>query len=190
MPNQHTEWPEADIEKLKQLVKEGLSTRLIGREMGRTKGSIIGKIHRLKIAAHDYPRKCVQRNRKADGPEQLAAWGRSAARRWGPAGPRPLQVKKERVEKVATLLVQQAVSAPLSKALLIDAITERTCKWMDGDPRLGGTFCGHETLPGAPYCGYHYGRAHYAGSQADFDAAIEKVMGRQPKDRILMQEAA
>jgi hypothetical protein len=209
MPNQHNEWPEADIERLKQLMKDGLSSRLIGKEMGRTKGSIIGKINRLGLTEQDYPRKCAKRNRKADHLETLQAWGREAARkrwgppkpcnrppsrktlnRWGPPRPPRLPVDRAKVEMVATLIVQQAVSAPLSKALLIDALTARTCKWMAGDPKEGGTYCGHGTLPGRPYCGYHEGRAHYAGSQADFDAAIDAALNRQPKDRILIQEAA
>jgi GcrA cell cycle regulator len=159
------QWDDERVETLKQLAQAGHTASAIGKAMGVTKNSIIGKLNRLDLDAHAYPRK--GRNNEGrlckDSPEQIAAWGRAAAqKRWANTPRREAAPRiRPKVETIATLIVSNAVSGPLSKALLIDALTARTCKWMDGHPKQGGTFCGHETLPGKPWCPYHYGWVYW-----------------------------
>ena len=47
------------------------------------------------------------------------------------------------------------LTAPASKRLQLVELTEKTCKWPQGDPQSPEfAFCGHSTDAG-PYCGYH-----------------------------------
>ncbi|MDQ3560420.1 MAG: GcrA cell cycle regulator, partial [Pseudomonadota bacterium] len=43
------------------------------------------------------------------------------------------------------------------------ALTERTCKWPNGDPGNDDFhFCGNDSLESLPYCEYHAGVAYQA----------------------------
>jgi GcrA cell cycle regulator len=74
-------WTDERVETLKQLAQAGNTASAIGKAMGVTKNSIIGKLNRLGLDAHAYPRK--GRNNEGrlckDSPEQIAAWGRRAS---------------------------------------------------------------------------------------------------------------
>ena len=48
-------WTEQMIEDLKRMWDEGLSTGEIGKRLGVTKNSIIGKVHRLQLTARPSP---------------------------------------------------------------------------------------------------------------------------------------
>lgn len=179
-------WTEEQTDKLKKLVKAGLSASEIGRELGVTKNSVIGRIHRVGLSGRDYPRQGQPRELKAE-------WSREASnKRWASTPRREAKPPLQKVEKIATLIVSNAVSAPLSKALLIDALTERHCRWIDGHPKHSPTYCGRETLPGTSWCAWHHSRVYQRGSQHEIDQAVEKALGRQPKgDReLLVVEAA
>jgi GcrA cell cycle regulator len=169
------QWSDERVETLKQLAQAGNTASAIGKAMGVTKNSIIGKLNRLGLDAHAYPRKGRSNEGRLckDSPEQVAAWGRAAAqKRWAntprrESSPRirpkverrapPQTIRPKLPIGITTLIVSNAVSGPLSKALLIDALTLRTCRWMDGHPKQGGTYCGHKTLKGQAWCGYHFG---------------------------------
>ena len=55
-------WTDQMIEDLKRMWDEGLSTGEIGKRLGVTKNSIIGKVHRLQLTARPSPIK-----KKEDG---------------------------------------------------------------------------------------------------------------------------
>jgi GcrA cell cycle regulator len=44
------DWSEAELLTLRQLWAEGMSARLIGVELGRSRNSVVGKAHRLELA--------------------------------------------------------------------------------------------------------------------------------------------
>jgi GcrA cell cycle regulator len=168
------QWDDERVETLKQLAQAGNTATAIGKAMGRSKNSIIGKLNRLGLDAHAYPRK--GRNNEGrlckDSPEQIAAWGRAAAqKRWANTPRREAAPPLPKIKMIATLIVSNAVSGPLSKALLIDALTARTCRWLYGDPRHDATYCGHGTLPGTAWCGFHYGVVYGRAPQAVFARA-------------------
>jgi GcrA cell cycle regulator len=58
---------------------------------------------------------------------------------------------------------RRVVVVPIAKRLSIEMLTERTCKWPNGDPGDEDFhFCGHDSLEGLPYCEYHAGVAYQA----------------------------
>ncbi|WP_337877197.1 GcrA family cell cycle regulator, partial [Elioraea sp.] len=74
------EWTEDAIATLRQLWAEGLSTAEIGRRMGISKNAVVGKAHRLNLAARPSP------IRRTPGAAPAPRPPRRAAR---PAMPRP-----------------------------------------------------------------------------------------------------
>ena len=48
-------WTDEDIERLKKLWSEGHSTAEIGRLIGKSKNAVVGKAHRLSLAARPSP---------------------------------------------------------------------------------------------------------------------------------------
>ncbi len=54
MPNLDLLWTEERVEQLKKLWAENWATSYIAREMGTTRNSIIGKLHRLKMPRREF----------------------------------------------------------------------------------------------------------------------------------------
>ncbi len=173
----NSSWTEERVEKLKQLVGEKLSARLIADQLGCTRNAVIGKCHRLGLSGR--PIQCSPRKR---GPRKPKAQPPLACR------PHPA------VASVASpVRIEKPIAfAALSKGYLIDALTARTCRWIDGDPRHQPVhYCGRETLLGTPWCAWHYSRVYQGrASQVDFDRTAEKVMGKVPNDGRILVEAA
>lgn len=162
-------WTKPRVDKLEQLWSDGFSASQIAPELDArlSRNAVIGKLHRLGLSGRGLPTQ--------PQPPRRRTYAKRALR------PVDAPVKIENPINVVAL----------SKGYRIDELTARTCKWMAGDPKQGGTYCGHDTQPGSPYCGYHHGRAHYKGSQADFDRIAEKLLGKVPDDgRIFAVEAA
>jgi GcrA cell cycle regulator len=45
---------------------------------------------------------------------------------------------------------------PISRRLVLTELTERTCKWPNGDPLAEDfNFCGNDIGENGPYCTYH-----------------------------------
>jgi hypothetical protein len=51
---------------------------------------------------------------------------------------------------------QENVVVPISRRLRLVELTERTCKWPNGDPLSDDfSFCGNDPAETGPYCKYH-----------------------------------
>jgi GcrA cell cycle regulator len=51
---------------------------------------------------------------------------------------------------------QAEVVVPISRRLKLVQLSERTCKWPNGDPLSEDfSFCGNDCADTGPYCGYH-----------------------------------
>ncbi len=58
------------------------------------------------------------------------------------------------------------VVVPISRNLTLIQLTERTCKWPNGDPLSEEfSFCGNEAGETGPYCGYHSKMAYQPASE-------------------------
>jgi GcrA cell cycle regulator len=59
-------------------------------------------------------------------------------------------------EPVARHRPMQNVVVPISRKLQLVELTERTCKWPNGDPLSESfNFCGADSAETGPYCQYH-----------------------------------
>jgi GcrA cell cycle regulator len=163
-------WPGADLEILRCLWAEGLSTPEIGRRMGRSKSSVIGKAHRLDLPSRPSP---INRSAPPGGD-----W-RRVPRASGPTLP-PLRserlpaavavVRAAAVERAVRpkipmlLLPRSPVPLPPSLPVRREKIggSERytcerpsdKCQWMlnDNPPWL---VCSGWRAPGSAYCDAH-----------------------------------
>ncbi len=125
--------------KVAELWGTGLSTKLMGDQLGVTKNTIVSIVHRLGLPSRGSPigRKgpakpthilLPPQGQSRLSPSQIASMGRRAPK---PA-PRPYEPPRLPVCDV------------------------RTCQWPFGEPRTKGfRFCGEKTVLGMPYCAAH-----------------------------------
>lgn len=194
------EWSEEVISQLRALWADGLSTAEIGRRLGVTKNAIVGKAHRLDLAARPSP---IRRDpsaeparraavRRVDGPTlpPLPSVGPGSppvqpavpAVAAQPVRP-PVQAAPVRpvappaqVRPVPTMAPPRPVIAPPAPRPM--AVQPRptgrvvTCCWPLGEP---GTrdfrFCDSPSEPGRPYCEDHVKVAYVRVRDRREDAA-------------------
>ncbi|WEX09077.1 GcrA family cell cycle regulator [Chelativorans sp. AA-79] len=164
-------WTDERVELLKKLWSEGLSASQIAAQLGGvSRNAVIGKVHRLKLSARGRAAAAPARRKKAataaSASSANAAAGQRRQRSTGSGGSRPvatsigataLKVQFEE-DAVAYQYMRPAadVVIPISRNLKLVELTERTCKWPNGDPLAEDfSFCGSDTGDTGPYCTYH-----------------------------------
>ncbi len=160
-------WTDERVERLTKLWAEGLSASQIATLLGGvSRNAVIGKVHRLNLPG------------RAIKPGGAALGTRSTKRA---ATPTQQQRPATFTARVATRTVTRAVGAtmlkeeveidaqefevmvastnvvvPIARRLVLTELTERTCKWPNGDPLKDDfNFCGNESHDSSPYCSYH-----------------------------------
>ena len=169
-------WTDERVEILRKLWSEGLSASQIAAQLGSvTRNAVIGKVHRLKLSSRGRATAAPTRTKK---PASSSSGVRSASR--------PASVTRSVVTIGATALQTQFdaepvaryqlrpvedVVVPISRRLQLVQLSERTCKWPNGDPLTEDfSFCGNDTAETGPYCTYH--------SRIAFQPAAERRRSR------------
>ena len=187
------EWTEDVIGRLKALWAEGHSTAEIGRRLGVSKNAVVGKAHRLSLAARPSP---IRRG------EPGAAKRRPSIRRViGPtlptmarpvSGASPVRAAPSAFA-AATAPARAPVNAPVQSAPIYKALEQRApeqrspdlrvlgrapggrlvaCCWPIGEPGTRSfRFCDVGSLPGKPYCSAHAALAYVKVRDRREDAA-------------------
>jgi GcrA cell cycle regulator len=151
------EWSEETIIRLRELWSEGHSTAEIGRRLGVSKNAIVGKAHRLDLAARPSP---IRR-----GGSGTPTPRRSTPRRVaGPTLP-PLTSTTTVPLTAPTVVPIVATPKPVPPTPRVHAIPHPaprsygrviTCCWPIGEPGTRNfRFCDVESVPGKPYCTDH-----------------------------------
>lgn len=156
------EWNEETISRLRALWDEGHSTAEIGRRLGITKNAVVGKAHRLNLAARPspirrlpgearVPRKVVPRRLSGPTLPVLAA-----------TAPVPRQHETPRLQPIL-----RAVPAPARPMGRVTA-----CCWPIGEPGTASfSFCSDTAMHGRPYCADHAAVAYVRVKDRREDAA-------------------
>ncbi|HEV7458389.1 MAG TPA: GcrA family cell cycle regulator [Roseococcus sp.] len=181
------DWTSEAIERLRALWSEGHSTAEIGRRMGVSKNSVVGKAHRLQLPARPSP---IRRDPAA--PRPIAAGRRptlpplrvvAAAAPVAPveapvmatpaATPLPPRPEARRPEpRVAELPASLAAPKPAQVLRPFARASARSCCWPIGEPGTPGfRFCSAEALNGKPYCAEHAAVAYVRVKDRREDAA-------------------
>jgi len=145
-------WTDKMVEDLCLMWKQGLTTGEIGKRLGVSKNSIVGKVHRLQLDARPSPIK--KKNEAEDSP----------------VAPTVSEEKTETVEVVAPVKPEKAaapvkvsgksnnaaVLSPNTANIKLTDLDNHTCRWPLGDPKDENFhFCGKKVRVGQTYCEEH-----------------------------------
>jgi GcrA cell cycle regulator len=168
-------WTDERVELLRKLWSEGLSASQIAAQLGSvTRNAVIGKVHRLKLSSRGRTTAAAPRQKKAPS----AAGGTKSVTRSATVtrsittsiGATALQAQFD-AEPVVRYRPAENVVVPISRRLQLVQLSERTCKWPNGDPLTEDfSFCGTDTAETGPYCNYH--------SKVAFQPASERRRNR------------
>ena len=167
-------WTDDRVDILKKLWMKGLSASQIAGELGQgvTRNAVIGKVHRLKLAARVKPATSSARARTTARmtrrPAGAASSGFRATKRRsvgsapiaGATALKPSEVSEEEL-KIAREEANE-LHIPVDERVSLLELNEQKCKWPIGDP-LGSDFyfCGRNSLEAKPYCEFHSRRAYH-----------------------------
>ena len=177
------EWNPAMLSKLKSLVAKGLSTAEIGKKLGITKNSVVGKLNRLGWNAKATT---TGEKPKATKPSTAKTTPAPKSSTKSVAKPAPKKVPTKPTAKPAAATkpvskpVEKQPVTPKSKAsaasgqknlamhqrivqhsLELASLRPDQCRWPIGDPDSEGfLFCGEPVFVGKPYCYEHCKQAY------------------------------
>jgi GcrA cell cycle regulator len=142
-------WTIARLARAQSMWKDGRTASEIAAALGGvSRSAVLGKLRRLGLLGTREPQKAHFKPR----PRLTVIQGGKAEKRR--ATPRST---KKRFFSVASL---PAVGEQASLGIRIGDIGEHACRWIAGDPRSGGTCCGHPAVGTLSYCGHHARRAY------------------------------
>jgi GcrA cell cycle regulator len=147
-------WTTEMIEGLKKMWKKGLTTNEIAKELGVSKNSIVGKVHRLNLTARPSPIK------KKDDEEILPQNVVSEQSVDEISNTQP--TKKPKKESLKKALEPEAAPIPVEtelktrRCIKLHELDSHTCRWPIGDPKDDRfCFCGNKVRAGQTYCDEH-----------------------------------
>jgi GcrA cell cycle regulator len=144
-------WTTERVEQLQRFVTAGLTCSQIAAEIGVTRNSVIGKIHRLGLSTGGRPGR---------RPGSLAQRMRTSGPAQAPRQPsRITRIFRAIADAGATVVPFPAeLDAPAEGAprcSLIDLASGR-CRWPLSDPgKADFGFCGRDAITGLSYCAGH-----------------------------------
>ena len=169
-------WTEDRVEILKTLWVKGLSASQIAIELGGgvTRNAVIGKVHRLKLAARAKPATSSARTRSAKKPSKRVTRRTTSSNKYSTTKTRSMPSAKtvgatalkqspssESEIKIAHNEASEVV-IPIDERISLLELRENNCKWPIGDPMHPDFhFCGKTSLEGKPYCETHSKRAYH-----------------------------
>jgi len=152
-------WTDDDDERLTALWDEGLTSTAIARRMATTKGSILGRAHRLELAKRPNPSKPAPDANAARAAERLREMTRRLAKAATPlpaqAAPAPAAIQRppEPETPPAPIL---APPEPMPSCTIQPISGARECQWPIGHPKAATfRFCNAAAEPAKPYCLAH-----------------------------------
>lgn len=146
------DWPDELIARLTELWAKGLSSSLIGAEIGKTRNAVMGKVNRLGLP--------MRRTLTAVNSERKTR------------APKPKKPKVQRPPSPEALARRAIIAArqgpialddmaiPIDQRKTLQELKKTSCRWPVGDPdREGFFFCGGVAEMDRPYCPAHARRA-------------------------------
>ncbi len=153
-------WTEEMVEQLREMWKQGLTTGEIGKRLGVSKNSIVGKVHRLGLSGRPSPIKkketAASDNAKKDPASQAKP---SKSKNEKIAAAKKTEPESELIEDIVIEekieIVPPSYPQRSDKTSLTD-LDNHTCRWPIGDPKDENFhFCGKKVRIGQTYCDEH-----------------------------------
>jgi GcrA cell cycle regulator len=158
------DWTDERISELTKLWNEGLSTAEIGKLLGISKNAVVGKAHRLRLAARPSP---IRRMAVRPATPRVPRAARSTALPVLPqAATMAAPAKPAAVAPAPQPAPRQRVEVPAMQ------LSNQRCMWPVGHPGDGDFhFCGDRALVGKPYCAAHCAVAYVKAKPKSGEAA-------------------
>ncbi|MEO3431012.1 GcrA family cell cycle regulator [Pelagibius sp. CAU 1746] len=151
-------WTEERVAELMRLWEAGRSASEIGRLLGVSKNSVVGKAHRMKLKARPSP---IKRGATPPVRRSVAA-----------AMPKPAAQVSVAPRQVQERPVAPAPARRPARPVARSGGKGPSCLWPIGDPGdQDFHFCGEPAVPGKPYCDEHCARAYIVRNRSDSEAA-------------------
>ncbi len=152
-------WTDKMVEDLKVMWKQGLTTGEIGKRLGVSKNSIVGKVHRLQLDARPSPIKKKEDNTPKDtasvpetSPQKTQTKDKKTA---------DTQEKKEQKNISSTPVTTIKTEKKHDGHVHLTDLDNHTCRWPIGDPKDENFhFCGKKVKIGQTYCEEHAALAY------------------------------
>jgi len=172
-------WTDDQVEKLKALWKEGLSSSQIAMRMGLTsRNGVIGKLFRLGLTDEmrgKQSQRIMQRVVRAGRPKAIF---RKAAPTTQPL-PQVETLPQFQREDYAQI-IDDEIDIPASERKALVDLNAGDCRWPIGHPgEPGFGFCGKSAVSGLPYC---QGHAHRAYRQPEPSRSVPSVPSSTAND--------
>ncbi|PZO79133.1 MAG: GcrA cell cycle regulator [Mesorhizobium amorphae] len=167
-------WTDERVELLRRLWSEGLSASQIAAQLGGvSRNAVIGKVHRMKFNDRGRATAAPAAKKKVAASPVVAQTVSVPAAVSVKAVVAAAQVMRPMTTTIGATALQAAFDAepqvirqplrpgenvvvPISRRLKLVQLTERTCKWPNGDPLSEDfSFCGNDCADTGPYCRYH-----------------------------------
>ena len=150
-------WTDEMVEDLKRMWHEGLTTGEIGKRLGVSKNSIVGKVHRLNLSGRPSPIKKKEEDGISAQPQKPKEEKKAAK-----SAPAPEPEAKTAVKENTAAKQESRSFCPTAeergksgKTMLTD-LDNHTCRWPLGDPKDENFhFCGKKVKIGQTYCEEH-----------------------------------
>lgn len=150
-------WTNERVAELMRLWEAGRSASEIGRLLGVSKNSVVGKAHRMKLKARPSP---IKRGSAPQMRRTVAPVPKPAVQ--APAPAKPVQ------PQAAAPAPARRPARPVARA----SGKGPNCLWPIGDPGdQDFHFCGAPAVAGKPYCDEHCARAYIVRNRSDSEAA-------------------
>lgn len=139
-------WNEELEQNLIKLWNQGVTTAEIGRILGVTKNSVIGKSHRLNLQKRE---SCIKYKEEIESTDKEIISENES-------------IKDTKVEKVSSKsTVTPSKEIKKEKLITLMDLEPGMCHWPVGDPKDEDFhFCGCKTHHGRVYCDYHHSIAY------------------------------
>lgn len=155
-------WTDQMVEDLIKMWGEGLTTGEIGKRLGVSKNSIVGKVHRLGLSGRPSPIK------KKDGEEGIIVKEpepKAKPEKNNHKAEKALPQKTEEKCEVKNCCNEHLKRSFNHKTSLTD-LDNHTCRWPLGDPKDENFhFCGKKVKIGQTYCDEHSAVAYVKASK-------------------------
>lgn len=143
-------WTDEMVENLKKMWKKGLTTNEIAKNLGVSKNSIVGKVHRLNLTARPSPIKKK---------EEIVVVSVASTEK----NEDKITVEKLNMNQPITNLQISHEDAKVHNCscLKLAELDNHSCRWPIGDPKDDNfCFCGKKVRSGQTYCEEHSALAY------------------------------
>lgn len=136
-------WTEAEDKAIREGRDNGLTSSQIAFDINRTRNAILGRAFRLGLSrGSEYHRMQSTKANRAKFEHR--------------SSPRPLRAKVEPKPTPTHKARPEPSLAPESLNLTCEELQPNSCRYIAGDPKDGGTYCGHRKKVGSSFCAYHH----------------------------------